>query len=50
MGGDNHIKIAMELVIQTDKSLGMECQLLRILEGGATFVSKMKSQVKNESF
>ena len=50
MGGDNHIKIARELVIQTDKALGMECQLLRILEGGATFVSKMKSQVKNESF
>ena len=50
MNGASHIEMARELVIQTDKALGMECQLLRILEGGAPFVSKMKSQVKNESF
>lgn len=34
MDGDNHIKIARELVIQTDKALGMECQLLKILGRG----------------
>ena len=34
MGGDNHVNIARELVIQTDKALGMEYQLLKILGRG----------------
>lgn len=43
MGGGSHIEMAKKLVIQTDKALSMECQLVkRVLRGGggATFVSQ----------
>lgn len=35
MGGGSHIEMAKKLVIQTDKALSMECQLVkRVLRGG----------------